>query len=353
MALTASKAYSAALQRVYTALDLSALCGTSVLVTGSTGMLGSCLVDALMQWNAKQAFPCRVIVSGRNEAAARARFTAYRDCPNFSFIRQDIIDPLKGFPDTIDYIVHAASYADPVNFSRFPVDTLLSNVVGTDHLLQYGIAHGMMRFLYVSSGEMYGQPLLPGDDFTEDYCGAVDHSNARSCYPAGKRAGEVLCQAYVRQYGSDAVIVRPCHLFGPTMTASDSRAASEFLRNAADGRDILLKSAGLVERSHCYVMDAVRALLLVLLSGKCGEAYNIADKVYQMRIRDFAEKAASAGGCRVMFANPNDLEAKGYSTVSRAVLDNAKLIALGWSPGSTGIDAIRETVKILREVKRV
>ena len=353
MSLLSSKEYGEALQRAYAAMDLSALCGKTVLVAGATGMLGSCLVDALMHWNARQAFPCRVIAMSRTEAAARARFSPYWDQPGFSFIRHDIIEPLKDFRDPVDYIVHAASNADPVNFSRFPADSLLSNVVGTDHLLQYGRANGMKRFLYVSSGEMYGQPHLPDEDFTEDYCGTVDHSNARSCYPAGKRAGEVLCQAHISQYGIDAVIVRPCHLFGPTMTDSDSRAVSEFLRNAADGRDILLKSAGLPERSHCYVPDAVRAVLFVLLSGECGEAYNIADKAYQMRIRDFAEKSASAGGCRVVFANPNDLEAKGYSTVSRAVLDNKKLIALGWSPGSSGMDAISETVRILREAKRV
>ena len=207
----------------------------------------------------------------------------------------------------------------------------------------------MQRFLFVSSGEMYGQPNANLDDFVEEYCGYVDHTSSRACYPTGKRAAEVLCQSYISQYNIDAVIVRPCHIFGPTMTRRDSRAVSEFLWNAVDGKDIVLKSAGLVERSHCYVVDAAKAILQVLIAGECGKAYNIADRQYEMTIRDFAKKAAHAGGCKVVFENPSDIEVQGYSKVSRAVLDSSRLEALGWKPEHDQLSAIEKTVAILRE----
>jgi nucleoside-diphosphate-sugar epimerase len=227
----------------------------------------------------------------------------------------------------------------------------MANVLGTDRLLKAGMERGMTRFLYVSSGEMYGQPDEAQSDFLEDYCGPIDHSSPRACYPAGKRSAEVLCQCYGAQYGADCVIVRPCHIFGPTMTGGDSRAVSEFLRNAAAGKNIGMKSAGLVERSHCYVVDAANAIFRVLLHGESGGAYNIADPACKMTIRDFAFACAEAGGTQVVFENPSDLELKGYAKISRQVLSADKLQSLDWTGQKQGSDAIRETVAILREIK--
>lgn len=349
MGLLDSKIYRSSLERVCAGMDLDFLCGKTLVVTGASGMLGSCLIDLLGVWNENQIAPCRIIAVSRDPEAAKGRFKSFWAKSWFSFHAQDVCAPLGGLSETVDYIIHAASNADPVNMAKYPVDTLMANVLGTRNLLDYGRAHGMERFLFVSSGEVYGQPNGDMDDFTEDYCGPLDLSNPRSCYPEGKRAAEVLCQSYISQYGVDAVIVRPCHLFGPTMTRKDSRAVSEFLRSAAAGQDIVMKSAGLLERSHCYVVDAVKALLLVLRDGKCGEAYNIADKRYQMRIREFAERAADAGGCQVVFENPNAFERAGYSKAARMVLNSSKLEDLSWR-ASGGISAgIWETIDILRQ----
>lgn len=346
MNLINSELYVSALEKV----QCKGLNGKTVMITGATGMIGSCLVDALAVWNRSQVEQCQIVAVSRKKSYAQKRFSYCWDEPYFHYIEQDICSEPRNWPEKVDYVIHAASNADPANFAKAPVDTLLANVLGTDSLLKYGLRSGMTRFLYVSSGEMYGQPDAQQNDFAEDYCGPVDHSVPRACYPAGKRAAEVLCQSYISQYGVDAVIVRPCHVFGPTMTAGDSRAVSEFLRNAAAGRDIGMKSPGLVERSHCYVVNAVDAILRVLMDGKCGEAYNIADPVCQMTIRDFAILSAEAGGCKVVFENPSDLEIKGYSKVSRSVLSSAKIRELGWTGQLEGPFAIDQTVKILREI---
>ena len=340
MRLGENKRYAACLERARSGLDLSPLRGKRVLVAGAAGMLGSCVVDLLRGYG-----QCEVIAMGRSVSKAGERFGPADD--TYSFYQQDVAEPVSEALGSVDYIIHAASNADPVRMAEDPVGTLTANVQGTKNLLDYGLSHGMRRFLFVSSGEVYGQPNANMDDFTEDYCGPLDLSSPRSCYPEGKRAAEVLCQSYISQLGADAVIVRPCHLFGPTMTRGDSRAVSEFLRSAAESQDIVMKSAGLMERSQCYVTDAAQALLTVLLNGERGRAYNIADRRYQMRICDFARRAAQAGGCQVIFQTPNKLEQAGYSRVSRAVLDASRLESLGWRPQAE--DGIQETVEILRE----
>lgn len=347
MNIIKSNTYTSSLERI----NIDMFYQKSVIITGAVGMVGSCLVDALMQRNKNGSVFCNVFAVGRNVSSAQERFNAYCYYPGFTFIEQDISRPINNFPDHADYIIHAASNADPVSFSKRPVDVLLSNIIGTENLLNYGISHGMSRFLFVSSGEMYGQPDEQMNDFVENYCGPIDHSDFRSCYPTGKRAAEVLCQSYLHQYNADIVITRPCHLFGPTMTRKDSRAVTEFLWSAVDRRDITLKSAGLVERSHCYILDAASAMLTVLASGECGEAYNIADPEYQMTIRDFAMKASSAGGCKVVFEHPNDIEFKGYSKIKRSVLDATKLLQLGWIPRCSSGSAIEDTISILREIQ--
>ena len=112
-----------------------------------------------------------------------------------------------------------------------------------------------------------------------------------------------------------------------------------------------MKSAGLVERSHCYVVDAADAIFRVMLKGESGGAYNIADPACRMTIRDFAFACAEAGGTKVIFENPSDLELKGYSCISRQVLSSQKLQTLGWTGQKQGSDAIEETVKILKEIQ--
>lgn len=349
MNISKSKIYTLSLINMLKLIDLSFLHNKSILITGAYGMIGSCLIDALILWNKNIKNPCTVIALGRNFDLARERFNDYWQLPYFKFVEQNVCNESFEFSLNIDYIIHAASNADPVSISKYPVDTLLSNFIGTNNLLKYGINHKMKRFMFISSGEMYGQSDDKLDGFNENYSGYLDYANPRSCYPAGKRAAEVLCQSYIKEYGIDAVIARPCHIFGPTMTEKDTRAVSEFLKSAVKGKKIVLKSDGMIERSHCYVIDAVLGILTILKYGKCGEAYNIANKEYKMTIREFANKVAIISNCEVEFKVPNNIEKEGYSKVRRAVLNSNKLEKLGWKLDEN-TNKIYETIEILKEL---
>ena len=336
--------YSESIYNWFEIIPLSKLNGNVVFISGATGMICSCLVDFLQIWNS-QGGNIKIIASSRKKDKLQRRFG--EETPLFQMVEWDARNPLC-MNNPVDYIIHGASNADPVNFAEKPVDTLLANILGAHELLEYGHNYNMRRFLYISSGEMYGQPDNSMSDFVETYCGSVDYSSPRSCYPAGKRAAESLCQSYISQYDIDAVIARPCHIFGPTMLREDSRAISEFFRNAIMGNDIILKSAGLLERSHCYVVDAAAAILIILLMGDKGEAYNIADLKYQMTIRSFAEAVAKVSNTKVISENPSEIELAGYTRVSRAVLNSTKLRTLGWKPHEKEMSKIEMTVRILQ-----
>lgn len=317
------------------------LSGSNILVTGATGLIGGCLVEALMM-NPKKDY--HVYASGRNEERARYRFKDFIDDAAFHFIQYDVMNPLES-DVTFDYIIHAASNASPNFFAKKPVEVIRSNMEGVVNLMEYGLQHGMKRMLYVSSGEVYGEG--DGRVFSEDYSGYVNCATPRACYPSSKRAAETLCVSYAAEYGADVVIARPCHTYGPYFTESDNRVYAQFIRNVLKGEDIVMKSTGEQFRSWCYVVDCVSALLHILMKGENGQAYNIADVNSNISIRELAEMIASIGGKKVVIDLPDADEKKGYNVVSRSVFTTQKIECLGWGIHLMMIQALQHTIKEL------
>ena len=319
------------------------LCGANILVTGATGLIGGCLVEALMM-NPNRDY--QVYASGRNEERARLRFKEFANDGTFHFVKYDVMKPLES-DVRYDFIIHAASNASPNFFAKSPVEVIKSNIDGVAHLMDYGLEHEMKRFLYVSSGEVYGEG--DGRVFTEDYSGYVDCTKPRSCYPSSKRAAETLCVSYAAEYGADVVIARPCHTYGPHFTEQDNRVYAQFIRNVLRGEDIVMKSTGEQFRSWCYVVDCVSALLHILLKGVCGEAYNIADVASNISIRELAEIIANIGGRKVVIEIIDADEKRGFNPVTKSVFSTDKLEALGWTPQSTINDGLLKSINELKQ----
>jgi len=315
----------------------------NILVTGATGLIGGCLVEALMV-NPNRDY--HVYASGRNEERARKRFAAFADDEAFHFIRYDVMEPLNS-EVRFDYIIHAASNASPNFFAQKPVEVIKSNIDGVANLMEYGLTHGMKRFLYVSSGEVYGEG--DGRVFSEEYSGYVDCTKPRSCYPSSKRAAETLCVSYAAEYGADVVIARPCHVYGPHFTEQDNRVYAQFIRNVLRGEDIVMKSTGEQFRSWCYVVDCVSALLYILLKGCCGEAYNIADANSNISIRELAEIIAEIGGKKVVIDVPEADEKKGFNVVTKSVFSTDKLECLGWDMVSNIHENMITIINVLKK----
>ena len=344
--------------------------GKSIMISGATGMIGSTLIDVLMRRNrrmeernaGKQPYPgCRIIALGRNEEKAKARFEEYWEDPCFSFVRCDINDRqgLTGSLDgagrmhgdsamTVDYVFHAASNTHPVAYANDPIGTVVTNIIGLDNLLSFASEHGCRRFLFASSNEIYGENRGDVELFDEAYCGYIDCNTMRAGYPESKRAGEALCQAYLRQKDLDVVIPRFTRSFGPTLLRTDTKALSQFIRKGVSREDIVLKSAGTQFFSYTYVCDAVSGLLYCLLKGECGEAYNIADVSCDITLRDLAGLIAELVGKKVIFDIPDAVEAAGYSKATKARLDSTKLQHLGWKARFDMKTALAHTIEVIR-----
>lgn len=322
----------------------------SVLITGAGGLIGSFLVDVLMERNRVHSMGCRIWALGRNEEAARRRFFRYLGNPWFRFVPHDINYPLEGkIDERFDYILHLASNTHPVAYATDPVATITTNVFGTNYLLRYAVSHKVQRFVFASSNEVYGENRGDVEFFEETYCGYIDSNTLRAGYPESKRCGEALCQAYLKEKGMDVVIPRFTRSYGPTMLMSDTKAISQFIHNGIMGQDIVLKSEGKQYYSYTYAADAVAGLLTVVLCGKCGEAYNIADCQSDITLRDLAHIIAGSCNVEVIFEIPDDVEKAGYSTATKARLDGHRIKRLGWSMKYDIRTGIERTIAIMKD----
>lgn len=333
--------YREALKRVIPEITLN---DGSVLVTGATGLIGSCIVDLLMLSNLEGRH-FEIYALGRNKKKLQERFKSFLDSSYLHFVEQDIMSPLDG-NILYDYIIHGASNADPRNYALYPAETMLINIEGARNVLNYCKDHHDTKALLMSTFEVYGN--AGKDVYKEEDSGAVDLNMIRSCYPESKRSMEILTRCYVDEYGVLAVIGRLSSIYGPTMAKDDSKAHAQFIRNGLNKEDIVLKSKGEQRRTYCYVIDAVTGLLCVLAKGNCGEAYNIANEQSVASIAEVAQAVAEIAGTNVIMRLPDELEKKGYSKPQNCILDNAKLKLLGWNGHYNLKDGLGECLAILK-----
>lgn len=303
----------------------------SIMISGSTGLIGSMIIDVIMKKN-KDGLNCRIYALGRSKDRMYKRFQYCFENPLFKFVEYDVnkklcINELV----TIDYILHLASNTHPMQYSKDPINTITTNIIGVKNLLDFAVEHNTERFAFASSNEIYGENRGDVEIFDEKYCGYIDCNTMRAGYPESKRCGEALCQAYKAQKGLDVVIPRLTRSYGPTLLKSDTKALSQFLFKGVSGEDIVMKSRGTQYYSYLYVMDSVSGLLTVLLKGENGEAYNISDEKSDIMLKDLASIIADYAGKNVVFEIPEAIESAGYSKATKARLDSAKLKKLGWT----------------------
>lgn len=331
-------------------LSLSPLAGKTILLSGATGMIGKCIIDLIMQYNhahvGEEAI--RLIALSRNEQSAKVRLAEYWNEESFRYVACDVNREIPECGQA-DYIIHAASNTHPLQYSQDSIGTITANVIGTKNLLDYAVGHKTERFCFVSSVEVYGENRGDVDRFKEDYLGYLNCNTLRAGYPESKRVGETLCNAYGQTHQLDFVIPRPSRVYGPTMLSSDSKAIAQFIKKAAAGEDIILKSAGTQLYSYTYALDAAMGILVVLLKGKSGEAYNISDPESEVTLRQITEWLAEDNGVKVTFEIPDVTEQAGYSTATKALLDTEKITELGWKPQTHMREGLAKTVQSLRE----
>lgn len=321
-------------------VEISALNGSTILITGATGLIGSALVETLLN-----ATDSEIYATCRQQVTSQQRIQHMLPHPRLHLLTYDVTQPLAT-DICFDYIIHAASPASPASFSQYPIEVMMANIMGVKHLLDYGLHHNMKRMLFISSGEVYGEG--DGTPFQEQDSGYIDCLSPRACYPSSKRAAETLCASYVAEKDADVVIARLCHTYGPNFTEKDNRVFAQFLRNVLQGEDIVLKSEGRQLRSWIYVEDAINAILTLLLKGEKGEAYNVADAQSCITIRSLAEKIASLADRQVRFDIPHDATLGNTTPISCATFSTNKIESLGWRPRYNIDEGLRKTLHRLQ-----
>lgn len=304
------------------------------LITGAGGMLGTGIIKWLLLENELYHANIKIYASTRKPEKV-PEFVEKGDQIIFCMFGTEP-EALKDI--SIDYIIHGAAPTGRQFFISNPVETFRVIVDETERLLELACYNKGCRFLYLSSMDVYGTASSECP-ITEEYIGCIDSLNIRNGYPLGKKAAEYLCFAYYREYGVDAVIIRPASIQGLFQPYEETRVFNEILRCIIEKRDLVLKTDGSVKKCFLYTLDAITAVFTVLLKGKSAEAYNATNPETFMALKDLAEhifqKYCPEVKVRIDIQN---LEIIGYLPIFSFVQDNSKLKMLGWAPYKSPMD---------------
>lgn len=311
---------------------LQQLEGSTILITGSTGLIGRTLVEKIFSRNAHTDHPIRVIAMARNRQKTETVFAEYLN-RGLEIMVGDVrsIEPRDV---QADYIIHAASQTSSKAFIETPVETVMTAVQGTVNMLELARLNRVKGFVYLSSMEVYGTPETD-EKIDEKHSTNLDPMSVRTCYPESKRLCESLCASYASEYGVPAMVVRLTQTFGPGVEYNDGRVFAEFARCAMEGRNIVLNTKGETKRNYLYTDDAAEAIFTVLAKGSAGEAYNAANEATYCSIYEMAclvAEECAGGKIGVEIRERADAARLGYAPTLHMNLDTSKLRSLGWEP---------------------
>ena len=266
--------------------------GARVFITGGTGFFGAWLLESLVWANDRLRLGASAVVLTRNPDRFKSRFPALAQNHAISFHTGDVTD-FHYPPGSFSHVIHAATESSTTLGRDDPRRMLDTIVLGTQHVLSFAQSAGARRFLFTSSGAVYGrQPAdLPG--IPEDYRGGPDCTDAASCYGEGKRVAELHCVLAAKESGLGATIARCFAFIGPHLPIDAHFAAGNFVRDALAGGPIRINGDGTTVRSYLYAADLAGWLWTLLVRGAPGRAYNVGSPV-ALSIADLARAIASA-----------------------------------------------------------
>ncbi len=307
----------------------------TAVVTGGAGFLGSHLCDRLLKEGFKVIALDNLITGNINNIA---HLSGNED---FSFVKHDITNYIF-LPGRIDYILHFASPASPIDYLKLPIQTLKVGSLGTHKVL--GLAkEKKARMLLASTSEVYGDPNIHPQ--TEDYWGNVNPIGPRGVYDEAKRFAEAMTMAYHRFHGVETRIVRIFNTYGPRMRLDDGRALPAFVGQALREEPLTVFGDGSQTRSFCYVSDLVDGIFKLLMSN---ETYpvNIGNPT-EITIKQFAEEVIILTGTKskIVYKDLPEDDPK----IRQPNIERAKSI-LGWEPKVDRTEGLRITLEYFKKV---
>lgn len=309
-----------------------------IFVTGSTGLIGSLVIKAFVEYSIRYSINVKVIALARNKEKIEEVYPDQNMRDRIIWICQDVESKIvTDIP--IDYIVHAASVTTSKTFTTNPVETIRTTIMGTCNIMELAREKRVSGVVYVSSMEVYGIVKKGSERTREEDLGHIDILSVRSSYSEGKRMAECICHAYANEYNVPVKIARLAQTFGPGVALSDNRVFMQFAKSVMNGSDIVLHTLGMSYGNYCYTTDAIKALILLLCDGSIGQAYNVVNEQSAMRICDVAQLVSDvigAGKTKVIY-DIADSKSHGYAPDTELKLSADKLKALGWE-AEVGLD---------------
>lgn len=268
----------------------------NVLVIGGSGFIGGHIIDTISYLNENYfQEPCNIICVDNFVVGNPKRISHLLEKNYFKLIKHDIARPFS-YDGNIDFIIHAGSIASPTFYRQYPIETIDANVLGIRNLLQLALDKKIKSFLYLSSSEVYGDPLPGNFPTKEDYRGNVSCTGPRACYDESKRLAETYCVFFHSKYDLPVKVARPFNLYGPGMRLDDKRVIPDFMNNILHKENIIMHSDGSDKRTFCYIADAVKGFLKILLSDFNGEIFNIGNDFQEISVSQLAELIKEVSG---------------------------------------------------------
>ena len=260
--------------------------GATVFLTGGTGYYGCWFLESFVHLVDALDLRARVVVLTRDPAAFTAKRPRLEAHPAVRLVRGDVntldasdVHRQLGAeaPSRCEFVIHAAAETDTRRYEQAPFDQLDTLVTGTRRTLEFAREAGARRFLFTSSGAVYGRQPAGVTHLSEDYLGGPDTSTFTplNVSAAGKGLAEVLCAGYHARFGLETVVARPFATVGPYLSLDWHFALGNFLHDALAGRPVEIKGDGTPYRSYIYAADQTLALWTILLRGQPGRPYNV------------------------------------------------------------------------------
>ena len=327
-------------------MDLKFLEGKTVLVTGSTGLIGSNLVSFLINHGS-----IRVIANGRSKKKLRIVFDGYLKNENLILLVQDV-EKIPLIEEKVDFIFHAAGSQENEKIIKYPTSIIFANLNGLINCLEIQKTQnqkfdGKCRLIVFSSITIYKNNDNSDKVFyEEDTSTTAGLADFKIAYSESKRMCEVIAQAYKSEFRNDIVIARLSTVYGYSKLFTKT-AFFDFISSAVSGKDIVIRNAASPKRDNIYIDDAISGLLKIAECGVSGEAYNISSNKLLNNfasIYDIAKKiahyveSANISNSNVFFSDTPSL------TCGGTVLDNNKLRNLGWDISTPLEEGIKKTI---------
>ena len=308
-----------------------------VLITGAAGFLGSHLCDRFIKVG------CHVIAMDNLITGDLRNIEHLFKLKEFEFYHHDV-SKFVHVPGNLDYILHFASPASPIDYLKIPIQTLKVGSLGTHNLLGLAKAKNA-RILVASTSEVYGDPMVHPQ--TEDYWGNVNPVGPRGVYDEAKRFQEAITMAYHTYHGVETRIVRIFNTYGPRMRLNDGRVLPAFIGQALRGQDLTAFGDGSQTRSFCYVDDLVEGIYRLLLSD-CATPVNVGNPD-EITINDFAQEIIKLTGTnqKVIYKElPTDDPKQRQPDISKA------REILGWEPKVSRQEGLKITYEYFQSLPK-